>query len=70
MGVKGVQFHGFRITLGALKYCRGRKKVLTMFQAFSSIQYICFRKTSGSNMGMPNLLLALGAIHPRYAPVN
>jgi len=22
------------------------------------IQYICFRKTSGSNMGAPNLLLA------------
>jgi len=27
----------------------------------SSIQYICFRKTSGSKMGAPNLLLAPGA---------
>jgi len=50
----------------------GRQKVPTMSQALSSIQYICFRKTSGSNMGAPNLLLLLapGAIYPRYAPIN
>jgi len=29
---------------------------------FSSVQYICFRKSSGSNMGAPNLLLAPGTI--------
>jgi len=29
-----------------------------------------FQKTSGSKMGAPNLLLALGAIEPRYAPAN
>ena len=28
----------------------------------TSVQYICFRKTSGSNMGAPNLHLAPGAI--------
>ena len=33
----------------------------------SSIQCICFQKTSGSNMGAPNLILAPGAISPRYA---
>jgi len=27
-----------------------------------SMQYICFRKISGSNMGAPNLLLAPGAV--------
>ena len=36
----------------------GRRKVLTMSHVHSSIQYICFRKTSGSKMGAPNLLLA------------
>jgi len=34
-----------------------------------SHKYFCFRKTSGSNMGSPNLLLAPGAIYPRYTPV-
>jgi len=33
-----------------------------MSQVLSSVEYICFRKTSGSKMGAPNLLLALGAI--------
>jgi len=32
------------------------------------MQYIYFRKISDSNMGAPNLLLAPGAIQPRYAP--
>jgi len=40
----------------------GRHKVPTMSQILSSVQYICFRKTSGSNMGPPNLLLGPGAI--------
>jgi len=39
-----------------------------MSQVNFQIQYICFRKTSGSNMGAPNLLLAPGAIQPRYTP--
>jgi len=34
----------------------------------TSVQYICFRKTSGSNIGAPNLLLAPGAISFRCAP--
>jgi len=28
----------------------------------TSVQYICFRKSSGSNTGAPNLLLAPGAV--------
>jgi len=39
----------------------GRRQVPTMSQVLSSMQYICFRKTSGSNMGTPYVLLALGA---------
>jgi len=34
----------------------------TMSQVLSSMQYICFRKCSGSNMGALSLLLASGAI--------
>ena len=45
---------------------RRRRKVPTMSQALSSIQCICFRKISGSNIGASNLLLALGAVWPRY----
>jgi len=75
-GKGGAQLPGHRITLGAVKYCGGRRmiveaqKVPTVSQALSSIQCICFRKTSGSNMGAPNLLLAPGAIYPRYAPIS
>ena len=42
-----------------------RRKVPTLSQVLSSMQYICFRKTSGSNTGvpnLPNLLLVPGAI--------
>jgi len=41
---------------------RGHQKIPTMSYVHSSIQYICFRKTSGSKMGAPNLHLAPGAI--------
>jgi len=40
----------------------GRQKVPTISQVLTSAQYICSRKTLGSNMGAPNLFLALGAI--------
>jgi len=40
----------------------GRPKVSTTSKVLSSVQHICFRKTSGSNMGASNLLLAPGAI--------
>ena len=36
---------------GATSGCKGRRKVPTMSQILSSIQCICFRKTSGSDMG-------------------
>jgi len=59
---KGAQFPGRRVTMGAPNHCEGRRKVPTMSQVLSSIQYMCFRKTSVSNMGAPDLLLAPGAI--------
>ena len=48
--------------------CGERRKVPKMSQVLSSIQYIYFRKTSGSNTGSPNLLLVPGATYPRYDP--
>jgi len=47
----------------------GRRKSLMMSQILSSMQNICFRKTSGSNMAASNSLLVPGAIQPRYALV-
>jgi len=47
---------GRQITAGAPKDCRVRRKVPTMSQILSSVQCICFQKTSGSNTGAPNLL--------------
>jgi len=41
---------------------RGRRKVSTILQVLSSMQYIYFRKTLGSNMGAPNLFPVAGAI--------
>ena len=49
---QGAQFHGCRITVKALK---SPNNVTS-----TSVQYICFRKTSGSNIGAPNVLLAPG----------
>jgi len=45
-----------------LNDCRGRKEVPTMSEVLSSVQYICFRKISGSNLEAANLLPAPGAI--------
>jgi len=45
-----------------------RRKVPKISQVLSSMQWIYFRKSSGSNTGAPNLLLAPVAIWPRYAP--
>jgi len=53
---------------GGAESLRGRRKVTAMSQVLSSIQCICFRKTSGSNMGAPTHFLATGAIQLRYAP--
>jgi len=61
-----LNFYGGAESLrGAPNDCGERRKVPTISQVLSSIQYICFRKTSNSNMGVPNLLLALGAMQPR-----
>jgi len=55
-------YGGAKSLRGAPNGCGRRRKVPTMPQVLSSMQYICFRKTSVSNMGAPNLLLAPGAI--------
>ena len=62
-GARGAQFPGHQITAG------GAKKSQQCHKYFLQ-QYICFRKTSCSNMGAPNLFLGPGAIRPRYAPDN
>ena len=54
-GGKGMQFPGRWVKMG-------RRKVLKMSQVLTSIRWIFFRKSSGSNMGAPNLLLDPGAI--------
>jgi len=59
---RGEQFPGRRITTRSAEWRQGRQKVQTMSQVFSSIQYICFLKTSNSNMLVPTLLLAPGAV--------
>jgi len=55
----------------APNHCGGRRKVLKLPQVFSSIQYICFRKTSVSNMGRQTRFLPgrhLTSLRPwRYA---
>ena len=45
------------ITTRAPNDCGERRKVPTMSQVLSSIQYICFLKTSNSNMGRQTCLL-------------
>jgi len=59
-GGKGAQFPGCRITMRALNDCGAPKSPNNV--TITSVQFICFRKTSGSNMGAPNLLLAPGAM--------
>jgi len=54
-GTKEAQFPGRWVNMG-------RRKVLKMPQVLSSMRWICFRKRSGSNMRVQNLLLAPGAI--------
>jgi len=60
-GARGI-FPGRRITAGA----KTHNNAISTF----SKQYICFPKTSGSNMGAPNFFLVPGAIQPRYAPTH
>jgi len=52
---QGAQFPGRGITAGG-------QKVPISHKYFFSKQHICFRKTSGTNMGAANLFLAPGAI--------
>jgi len=68
---RGATFPGRRITMRGPNYCGGRRKVPTMSQVLSSIQYIYFRKTSGSNMGGAKLASCPGRhltlLHPCIA---
>ena len=52
-GGKGGTIHRAPYQYGGAKSLRGRHKVPTVSQILSSKQYICFRKTSGSNMAKP-----------------
>jgi len=61
-------YGGAETLRGASNDLAGCRKVPTMSQIHSSIQYICFRTSSGSNMRAPNLLRALGPIQPCHAP--
>ena len=61
-GGQGGRFPGRQITMRAPK----SPNEITR----TSVQYICFRKTSGLNTRAPNLLLAPGAILPRDATCN
>jgi len=58
-GGQGAQLPGRRITMRAPNDCGAPKSPSNITK--TSVQYICFRKTSGSNIGAPNLLLAPGA---------
>jgi len=55
-------YEGVESLRGAPNDCGGRRKVPTISQVLSSLQYICFRKISVSNTVAPDLLLALGVI--------
>jgi len=59
-GGEGARFPGRRITMKALNDCGAPKSPNNVTRP--SIQCICFRKTSGSNIWAPNLLLGPGAI--------
>jgi len=50
----------------ASNHCGGRRKVPTMSQVLSPIQYIRIRKTSGSNTGGATLGSCPGNHLPRY----
>jgi len=59
-GGQGPQLPGRQITMRAPDDCGVPKSPKNVTR--TSVQHICFRKTSGSNTAAPNLLLALGAI--------
>jgi len=59
-GEHGAQLPERRITTRALNDCGVPKRPNNATR--TSVQYICFGKTSGSNIGAPNLFLAQGAI--------
>ena len=63
-GARRVQFPACRIIMGLPNHCRGWcRKVPTMWQIqYFLQQHMCFRKNSGSNMGVPNLFFALATI--------
>jgi len=61
-GGKGDTIPGTPNHYGDAEWLRGRLKFPTISQVLSSMQCICFQKTSDSKNGAPNLLLDPGAI--------
>jgi len=59
-GGQGAQFPGRRITMRAPNDCGAPKSPSNVTR--TSVQHICFRKGSGSNIWEPNLFLASGVI--------
>jgi len=59
---QGDAISGHRISGGA-EWLRWPQKIPTMSHVHYSIQYIGFRKTSGSKLGALNLLLGTGTIY-------
>ena len=49
-------YGGVESLRGASNDCGGHRKAPTLSQVLSTIPYICFLKTSNSNMGAPNFL--------------
>jgi len=49
--------------MGAPNHSEGRRIVPTMSQVLSSLQYINFRKTSGSNMGRQSCFFSRAPSH-------
>jgi len=61
-GGQGGQIPGRRITMGTLNHRKGRRKVPKIAQILFPVQQICFRKSTGSNMGRQTCFFAPGAI--------
>jgi len=60
----GVNYQDSGVVRGVTRGAQfpGAENVSIMSQELSSIQYICFGKTSVLNTGVPNFLLAPGTI--------
>jgi len=80
-GSNGVQFPGRQFTMGTLNHCRGAKLLMEVPKSPNNVTSTVFDTVNlpskevsfdhrgvSSTRGAPNLLFALGAIQPHYAP--